>query len=189
MKTFLKVTTFTSILVLLIGVGTFIYLKHERTNKVTKQEVLASDVIEEPREEIVYDGMTLTELSDKLNRTLHSTLSGYGNLFASYSLEKGVDPYLAVAIVMHETGCMWECSGLLKYCNNVGGQKGKPSCGGGEYMSYPTLEDGIKGYINNLYNGYISRGLLTPEQIGPRYAASTSWASKVNWYINYIKAN
>ena len=143
-------------------------------------------VIEDP---IVYDNMTMDELAEKLNRSLNSTLSGYGYLFASYSLELGVDPYLALAIVLHETGCKWECSYLTRVCNNVGGQKGSPSCNGGSYKRYDTLEEGINGYLTNLYNGYISKGLTTPEQIGPKYAGSTSWPSKINWYIEYIKAN
>ena len=71
----------------------------------------------------------------------------------------------------------------------MGGQKGTPSCEGGSYKSYDTLENGIKGYIDNLYNGYISKGLTTPEKIGPKYAASTTWSSKINNYINKIKAS
>ena len=142
-------------------------------------------IVEDP---IVYDNMTMEELAAKLDRSLNSTLAGTGHLFATYSLEYGIDPYLAVAIVLHETGCKWECSYLTRVCNNIGGQKGSPSCNGGSYMRYDTLEEGIKGYLKNLYNGYISKGLKTPEQIGPKYAASTSWASKVNWYFNDIKS-
>ena len=56
-----------------------------------------------------------------------------GYAYATYSLELGVDPYLAVAISMHETGCTWNCSYLLKACNNVGGQKGE---GCGSYRAY-----------------------------------------------------
>ena len=78
-------------------------------------------------EEIVYDGMTLNELAEKLNRYLKSNLSGMGMVYASKSIELGVDPYLAVAISMHETGCKWGCSKLTRECNNVGGMKGKPS--------------------------------------------------------------
>lgn len=194
MKTVPKVLTFILVLSLL-SIGTFFSLKKLKENKETEQEiyeepeVLASAVEEVVEDPIVYDGLTLTELSDKLNRSLNSTISGYGELFASYSLEKGVDPYLVVAIVLHETGCKWSCSTLVTACNNVGGQKGRPSCGGGSYMSYATLEDGIKGMIDNLYAGYISKGLTTPETIGPKYAASTSWAEKINSYIRSIKAS
>ena len=67
-------------------------------------------VVEEPQAEpIVYDGMTLDELAEKLNRSLKSTLSDTGMSFAKYAVEMGIDPYLAVAIVLHETGCNYSC--------------------------------------------------------------------------------
>ena len=55
-------------------------------------------------------------------------------------------------------------------------------------MSFNTLDEGIKGYLDILYNNYYSKGLTTPELMNPTYAASTTWASKVNWYIEKIKA-
>lgn len=137
---------------------------------------------------IVYDGLTMDELADKLNRSLKNELSGYGHLYASYSLEKGVDPYIAVAISLHETGCNGHCSSLMTSCNNVGGQKGYPTCGNGSYKMFDTLEDGIKGYIDNLSNNYFGIGLNTPELMARKYAASDTWASKVNYYINTIKS-
>lgn len=140
-------------------------------------------------EEIVYDGLTRQELIDKLNRNMNSTIAGKGELFADYALELGLDPYLALAIVLHETGCSWDCSTLVKTCNNVGGQKGNPGCGNGSYMAYPTLDDGIRGYMDNLYNNFYALGLTTPETINPKYASSTTWASKINYYIEKIKAS
>ena len=65
----------------------------------------------------------MEELISKLNNILSSDLTDKGESFAKYSIELGVDPYLAVAIAMHETGCTWNCSYLAKTCNNVGGQK------------------------------------------------------------------
>ena len=140
-------------------------------------------------EEIVYDGLTRQELIDKLNRNLNSTLSGTGEIFADKALNLGIDPYLAVAIVLHETGCSWDCSDLVKYCYNVGGQKGSPGCGNGSYMAFSSLDEGIDSFMNNLYNNYYAYGLTTPETINPKYAASTTWASSINNYINKIKAS
>lgn len=154
--------------------------------KAEKQEAIQI-AIEESK--IVYDGLTMNELVAKLNRNLGSTLTGKGQLFAEYCLEKGVDPYLAVAIVLHETGCKYGCSTLTKQCNNVGGQKGSPSCNGGSYRSYPTIDEGIKGMIDNLYYNYISQGLTTPEAINTKYAESTTWSSKIHSYINSIRAS
>ena len=137
---------------------------------------------------IVYDGMTMSELAEKLNRSLKSTIAGKGDIFASYSLERGVDPYLAVSIMLLETGCNWSCSSLMRKCNNVGGQKGSPSCDGGSYKSYPSLDEGIKGFIDNIADNYYSYGLTTPEAMNKKYAASDMWAIKVNNYISSVKA-
>ena len=137
---------------------------------------------------IVYDGMTMSELTEKLNRSLKSTIAGKGDVFASYSLERGVDPYLAVSIMLLETGCNWSCSSLMRKCNNVGGQKGSPSCDGGSYKSYPSLDEGIKGFIDNIADNYYAYGLTTPEAMNKKYAASNVWAIKVNNYISSVKA-
>lgn len=156
--------------------------------KRTENAVTNESTIVEKRN-IVYDNMTMEELSAKLDRSLNSTLAGKGYLFAKNALELGVDPYLAVAIVLEETGCKWNCSSLVKQCNNVGGQKGGTiKCNGGSYRYYSTLEEGIYGFVNNLARNYYAKGLTTPEQINPRYAASTAWASKINNYIAAIKA-
>lgn len=137
---------------------------------------------------IVYDGLTMDQLVEKLNKSLKNELNGYGYLYASYSLEKGVDPYIAVAISLHETGCNGKCSNLMKSCNNVGGQKGSPKCGNGSYKRFDTLEEGIKGFIDNLSKNYFGMGLNTPELMAKKYAASTTWAGKVNYYIEKIKS-
>ena len=137
---------------------------------------------------IVYDGMNMEQWSNKLNRSLHSDLSGKGEIFARLSIEYNVDPYLAVAISMHETGCKWNCSRLVKSCNNVGGMKGRPGCGGGAYASFPSLDEGIRAFISNISRNYASRGLTNPEDMGPKYAGSPTWAANVRSYMNEIKA-
>lgn len=137
--------------------------------------------------EVVLDGMTLTELTNKLNKSLTSTLTNTGHYFANYYVKTGLDPYLAVAIVLHETGCKWTCSKLVRECNNIGGMKGSPKCDGGSYMKYDSLEEGINGYLDMLYNNYYKKGLTTPELINPKYAESTTWSEKINNYINEIK--
>ena len=150
----------------------------------TEEDNLQEDVTE-AEEDIVYDGMTIDELSEKIERSLNSTVSGKGYLIASYSLEMGVDPYLATAIMLHETGCTWECSYLVKSCNNVGGQKGS---GCGSYSYFDSLDNGIIAFINNLSRNYISYGLTTPETINSKYAEDPNWAVNVNKYIERIKA-
>jgi len=141
-----------------------------------------------PEADIVYDGMTLDQLAKKLNKSLGSTIANKGSLYASYSLQMGVDPYVAVAITLQETGCKWNCSTLVRQCYNVGGMKGSPGCNGGSYKAFNSLSEGIKAYLDNLYYNYYSIGLTTPETIGPKYAASKTWSTQINKYINEIRA-
>ena len=164
-------------------------------NMTQEEEIIKIDSIAELKKEgnvtkkvIVDDGMTLNELTEKLNRSLKSTIAGKGDVFASYSLERGVDPYLAVSIMLLETGCNWSCSSLMRKCNNVGGQKGSPSCDGGSYRAYPSLDEGIKGFIDNIADNYYAYGLTTPEAMNKKYAESNMWAIKVNNYISSVKA-
>lgn len=164
-------------------------------NMAQEEDIIKIDSIAELKKEgnvtkkvIVYDGMTMSELTEKLNRSLKSTIAGKGDVFASYSLERGVDPYLAVSIMLLETGCNWSCSSLMRKCNNVGGQKGSPSCDGGSYRAYPSLDEGIKGFIDNIADNYYAYGLTTPEAMNKKYAESNMWAIKVNNYISSVKA-
>ncbi len=141
-----------------------------------------------PARQVVYDNLTLEELAAKIDRNLgNGYIAGKGLLIANYCIEKGVDPYIATAIMLHETGCQSNCSNLVRQCNNVGGQKGSPGCGGGSYKSFPTLDEGIQGFINNLYKNYYAYGLTTVEQIAPKYAEGAAWPTKINWYVNKIR--
>lgn len=152
-------------------------------------EVAPASVIIPPRIE-VYDGLTIDELAAKLNRNLGTGyIAGKGYLIASQCIEKGVDPYIAVAIMLHETGCKYNCSSLVRTCNNVGGQKGAPGCNGGSYKRYATLDEGIIGFIDNLYRNYFAQGRTTIESIAPKYAASSAWPSKIRSYVAQIRAS
>jgi len=184
----------------IIALGLEMIVENEETEKTIKKPVFSSEnkkmlsedlqeidtkVKEEIRKaSIVYDNMTMEELSQKLEKSMNSSLKGKGEIFATYSIELGLDPYLALAIVLHETGCSYSCSSLVRTHNNLGGLKG----GNGKYMSFNSLDEGIKGYLKILYDRYYSKGLTTPELMNPSYAESTAWAGRVNAYIKKIKA-
>lgn len=187
------------LLILFIGIFIFNFIK----NKKDKDELYAYNDKEEPKEventslevvdvekvemevrEIVYDNMTLEELSSKLEKSLNDNLSGYGNFIASYALEKGIDPYLATAIMLHETGCTWGCSSLVKKCNNVGGMKGS---GCGQYGYFDSLETGIQKFIDNIYKNYYAYGLTNAKLMGKKYAEDPEWSNKVDRHIEKIK--
>lgn len=168
-------------------------IKSEVENASEEASLASSDKEAETLEEvippaIVYDGMTLEELASKLNRSLKSTLSGYGTVFAEYAMKYEVDPYLALAIVLHETGCdSGRCSTLVSKCNNVGGMRGNRACGSSGYGSFKTLNAGIDAFFKNLSDNYFKKGLNTPEKIGKKYAESSTWASRIRYYIQKIK--
>lgn len=155
----------------------------EDTSNVQDESQVIEEVVENP---IVYDGMTLDELASKLDRSFKNELSGKGHLYAYYSLEKGVDPYLAAAISLEETGCNWNCSNLVKSCNNVGGMKGS---GCGAYGYFNTLDDGIRAFIDNIARNYVAYGLTTADLMNPKYAENPAWSNNVNNYITRIKNN
>lgn len=152
-------------------------------NIITTEEVITTTTTRK----VIWDDLTVEELTLKLNKNLYSDLEGTGEHFAKYTEATGLDPYLAVAIVNLETGCKWGCSTLARSCNNIGGIKGSPSCNGGSYKRFDTLEEGIKSYLDLVYYNYYSVGLDTAEKMNPKYAESTSWAFKVNNYYNDIK--
>ena len=163
------------------------YLSEEVKEKVEeiKEEKRQEEIeLELERNKKVFDNLTYDELVAKINRNLNSSLSNKGYLFVDYSLKFGVDPYLATAIALHETGCKWNCSYLTNVCNNVGGQKG---AGCGEYASFSSIEEGIYAFISNIYYNYYLFGLNTPDLMNSKYAESKTWASNVNRYINEIK--
>lgn len=159
------------------------YIEIEEKVESSTEEVAIA--LEETIEPVVYLDMTLNDLTNQLNKSLSSNIEGMGYLIASYSLEHNVDPFMATAIMLHETGCRWNCSYIVRECNNVGGQKGS---GCGAYGYFNTLEEGIMAFIDNLERNYINYGLTTPELINPKYAEDPNWSVNVNKYIEIIKA-
>ena len=153
------------------------------TDKVDNADISKIAVDIERKE--VYDGLTIEELSFKLNKYLKNkgVLANHGTLIATQSLVYGVDPYVAVAIMMHETGCNSSCSRLVRNKNNVGGMRGRSG-----WQSFATLEDGINGFLSNLSRNYYKKGLDTPEKMAHKYAGgSTSWAGKIRNYMAVIE--
>lgn len=158
--------------------------------EVVMESIPASIVIP-PRVE-VYEGMTLQELGEKLNRNLgNDILAGKGEFIASECLNRGVDPYIVVAIISQETGCAGSngCSNLAKVCYNFGGQKGSPGCNGGAFKQFDSIDEGLVGMIDNLSRNYFEKGLTTPETIGPKYCEGNEWAGKVSWFVDKIRNN
>lgn len=132
--------------------------------------------------EPTYDGQTLSEIAAKLNSHFKGSLANMGELLASLCIEKGMDPYLLAAISVHETGNGLSSAALYKY--NYGGIM----CSG-SLCSYSSPEEGITKFVDVVYYGYFSKGLVTAEQMNPKYATSTTWVTQVNNHYNKLKNN
>lgn len=167
-------------------------LKYREDNSMItpiEMETTPASVIIPPRVE-VFDGLTIEELTAKLDRNLGTDImAGKGYIIAVNCIERGIDPYVATAIILHETGCGSRCSNLARSCYNVGGQKGGPSCNGGSYKRYNTLDEGIVGFIDNLYKNYYSVGLDTVEKMAHKYAEGNNWPNKINYFVDKIRNN
>lgn len=144
------------------------------------------DEYKDYQEKNYYNGEKIDVIANKLNRHLKGVLKNKGQFITEYSLSVGMDPYLATAVMLHETGCAWNCSYLSRVCNNVAGNKGNPGCNGGSYRKFDSIETGMKFAINKL-NSYYQKGYKTAQQINPFYAEDKTWYKKVNNYINKLK--
>lgn len=151
------------------------------------RDVVNNDSIREVAVKIhrfeVFDGLTIEELSDKLNRSLSGILSNKGERIATKCVQLGIDPYLAVGIMLHETGCSFSCSYLSTTYYNVGGMVANS----GNYQKFSNIDEGIDAFLDNLYYNYYEFGLNTAEKINPKYAESPLWSEQVNNYIKLIK--
>lgn len=133
-----------------------------------------------------FKGESVKEIGRKIEKYFNSSLNGKGEFVARYSVKIGLDPYLAAGVMLQETGCYWKCSYLTRKCNNVGGQKGKPSCGNSSYRKFDSLDDGLKFTMKKL-NSYYKKGYTTAKKINPFYAEDKTWYKKVNNYMKKIK--
>lgn len=117
----------------------------------------------------------------KLSNSLSGVLSGKAEFFTETCKEYGVDPYLAAAISIWETG--HGTSALAVNNNNIGGMRY-----GGQWLYFDTIEAGIEAFVKNIANNYISYGMTTPETMVNKYAeGSAGWVNGVNSIIYTIE--
>jgi hypothetical protein len=55
------------------------------------------------------------------------------------------------------------------------------------YMMFDNWENGINTVAKGLRNGYLAKGALTIEDIGPIYSESPTWATRVNYFKNQFE--
>jgi hypothetical protein len=55
------------------------------------------------------------------------------------------------------------------------------------HMMFESWADGIDTVAKGLRKGYLNKGALTVEEIGPIYSESPTWAVRVNYFIRQFK--
>ncbi|WP_244169981.1 peptidoglycan DD-metalloendopeptidase family protein [Listeria goaensis] len=142
-----------------------------------------------------YAGCSVVETGKLTEQSLNQFLKkrgvfhGTASFFLKYGEQYNVDPALAVAIAMHETGN--GSSRMVREMNNPGGLMGDSNG-----FQFSTLEKGIEAMIRNLSENYTSQGLTTPETIQPKYAPigaandgtglNKAWLNGVNGFLKQL---
>lgn len=144
--------------------------------------------------DLEFDGESAINIGKKIDKTLKSDLEGKGEFIAKYSIINEVDPYLIAAIILTDTNCEYECSTLVKQCNNVSKKMYNKdlhdtACFGGYYLKYISKDDSIKDFIKDVKNNFYINDLKTPNEIRIKYKKDVAWAFKVNRYIEILKNN
>ena len=106
------------------------------------------DEYEYYQEKHYFNGEKSDVIASKINRHLKGVLKNKGEFIVEYSLSVGMDPYLATSVMLHESGCSWNCSYLARVCNNLAGNKGGPGCNGGSYRKFNTIEDTLRNILD-----------------------------------------
>lgn len=87
-----------------------------------------------------------------------------GEMLLSAARKGHVDPRILAAMVGNESG--YGTNSAAVSANNFAGMMGA----GNKLFQYPTPQAGLDAAAANLHKKYISKGLDTPEEIGPIYA-------------------
>ena len=143
--------------------------------------------------DLSYNDESADIIGKKIDNYLKSDMENKGAMIAKYSIVNELDPYLVAGIILEETSCEFECSVLVKSCNNVAklnynrDNLTEAACFGGSYQKFNSLEDGIKAFINVLKYDFYENELTTPGAIYKPFNRDVAWAFRVNQNIEKIK--
>lgn len=110
--------------------------------------------------------------ADQILCSAKSPACGTGYTLYQYGTQYGIDPGFALAVFKHESN--YGLKGVAASSLSLGNIRcaGYPTCIDG-YRSYPSWQAGYSDFYK-LISGplYVQAGLVTPDQIMPRYAPS-----------------
>ncbi len=119
-------------------------------------------------------GLTLAELQ-KL--TKGTALAGIEEALLKIEKDYNCNALYALSVAKLETGLGTSVNCVTK--NNLFGMRGNS-----DWLSYSTKSDSVIAFGRLMKSNYFSKGYVTLERIGPRYAeGSTTWAPKAKTYM------
>ena len=119
-------------------------------------------------------GLTVNELK-KL--TAGTALAGIEDALLEIEEQYNVNALYALAVAKLETGS--GTSFLVKEYNNLFAMRGRDG-----WFHYGTKAESVHAFGKLMVNNYFSKGFLTLETIGPRYAeGSHTWALKAKYHM------
>ncbi len=159
-----------------------VYFKEKPVVIETEKVEFLDVVVEE------YNKEKIENIIAKMDKYFNKTpLEGYGEYIVKTAAYKGVDPYLIGGIILESTTCKYDCTILFKECNNVYMEKGEPGCFGGSYKKYDKIDDSILDLVLNIRKNFEDSKEQTPVKIYKHFNKNSSWAFKVNKYIEILK--
>lgn len=107
--------------------------------------------------------------------------NGMGDVFIEAGQANQVDPVLLASIAFAET-----TKGKSKHVRELNNPGGLYNSKAKEFFHYDTLEEGINAMAKNLYKLYISKGLVTIQAIGAKYAPIGADNDPLNLNANWV---
>jgi len=149
-----------------------------------KAEIIAGSSAPLTHQSFISQEDIQTEKEKQLAIVIESVLTRYGSPMAGESesfvqacIKYQIDCYLLPSIAGLESTFgkfIWPNS-----YNAFGWARG--------FMMFENWADGIDTVAKGLRNGYLDKGALTVEDIGPIYSESPTWAVRVNYFIDQFQ--
>lgn len=103
----------------------------------------------------------------------------------------GINAQFMLAHAIWETG--WGSSEIFQYKNNGFGYQAYDSCAKTCAIYFPTMNDGVEYYADQIYNKYLKEGAIynngtTPAGMNVKYATDKNWGSSISRLMNEMKA-
>lgn len=123
---------------------------------------------------------------DAILSQAHSPIAGMGSYIYGLSVSSGVDDGFALAVWKEETQLCTLHFGLAPWdnCGDVRYAPNAPTVNG--FAQYGSYQAGISDWFAHMDRVYLSKGLVTIEQIGPVYCPPSDNGGTSNWTPNVV---